>query len=682
MMKPLAKSIAQLAFRAKCRFRAGYGALPGALVMVLMMAPPGLAANTDSPGSFLEIRFSAAEVTFGSRKLTGVNFSLEPLGGFTFQSAAFEESPNGFKREGISLDGKLKAFDLPEAGLKANGVLRYGPLETDWYLRTGEQGLSLCLLTVAQPLEMLTARSDLPEQAAWIRSGEVDACIRYRQPGTGPVEVDYDFALTGLSFDSPDGRFAAEGLGLDLYGEIRFDESLSLSLEGTMTGGEILLDNFYTDFSQGALEFKLLPEFRASRLAGAKVEVQDQGALRLQAQLSLPDDKDWELAVSSLELFFPGAYRRYFEPLAAAWTLDGLEVTGAVHWSGTVKARQIDSGDLDIIDLSVVDAQQNRFALTGLHANLRPGDHDFDSQLSWLGLLLGRVNLGSGTARLDREPGAFALLEPLELAVLGGQLRLDRLKYVMPGSPAAASGESRFEMEVSLSDLDMREMTEAMDWPTFSGRLSGHIPGARLENGILEVDGEVQVDVFDGRISISELGAERLFGVLPSLSANIEMHDLDLQQLTETFEFGRIIGRVDGQVSGLRMLDWRPVAFDAWLGTPERQERSKSISRQAVNHLTSIGGGGATAALTGPLLRMFNNFSYRRLGLGCRLQNNICHVRGVSDDGNSVLLLEGAGVPKITVRAWNRSVDWPQMVANLSAIAEGESVQIGEAPER
>ncbi len=574
-----------------------------------------------------------------------------------------------------------KAFQLPETGLQANGVLRYGPVETDWYLRTGEEGASLCLLTVAQPLEILAARDGLPEQAAWIKTGEVDACIRYRQPDAGPVEVDYDFALTGLSFDSPDGRFAAEGLSLDLYGEIRFDETLSVSLEGAMTGGEMLLDNFYTNFGQGALEFRLVPEFRDNRVSGAKIHLRDEAALRLDAQLSLPQGRDWEVTVSSLDLYFPGAYHRYFEPLAAAWTLDGLQVTGAVHWNGKIAPGLIDSGDLEITDLSVVDAGQNRFALTGLAASLRPGDHDFDSQLSWLGLLLGRINLGPGKAQLDAEPGAFALLQPLELDVLGGQLRLDRLKYVMPGSSAVAAGESRFEMEASLAEIDMRKMTEALGWPLFSGRLSGHIPGARLENGILEVDGEIRIDVFKGRVSITELGAERLFGVLPSLSANIEMHDLDLEQLTETFEFGRIIGRVDGHVSELRMLDWRPVAFDAWLGTPERQERSKSISRQAVNHLTSIGGGGATAALSGPLLRMFNNFSYRRLGLGCILQNNICHVRGVSDDGNSVLLLEGAGVPKITVRAWNRSVDWPQMVANLSAIAEGGSVQIGEAPE-
>ena len=43
-------------------------------------------------------------------------------------------------------------------------------------------------------------------------------------------------------------------------------------------------------------------------------------------------------------------------------------------------------------------------------------------------------------------------------------------------------------------------------------------------------------------------------------------------------------------------------------------------------------------------------------------------------------LLEGAGVPRITIRAYNRAIDWPQMLANLAAISAGESIEIGSGP--
>jgi hypothetical protein len=209
----------------------------------------------------------------------------------------------------------------------------------------------------------------------------------------------------------------------------------------------------------------------------------------------------------------------------------------------------------------------------------------------------------------------------------------------------------------------------------FEGTISGNIPGVALRDGVLAVEGQIAFDVFDGQILLSGLRVERPFGVLPSLAANLDVHDLDLQQVTHTFSFGQISGRMEGYVHDLRMLDWKPVAFDAWFGTPEG-EKSQNISRQAVNRLTSIGGGGATAALTGPVMKLFSNFSYRRLGLGCRLQNNTCEVRGLDDDASSVLIMEGAGVPKIMIRAFNRQMDFPQLISGLTAAAEGESMRV------
>jgi hypothetical protein len=120
------------------------------------------------------------------------------------------------------------------------------------------------------------------------------------------------------------------------------------------------------------------------------------------------------------------------------------------------------------------------------------------------------------------------------------------------------------------------------------------------------------------------------------------------------------------------------VAFDAWFGTPDSEKGSNEISRRAVNQLTTIGGGSPTAALTGPVLKLFSHFFYRRLGLGCRLQNYVCEVRGLDDDDASVLIMEGAGVPKIMIRVFNRSMDWPTLLAGLNAAAQGEEIRIGD----
>jgi hypothetical protein len=226
--------------------------------------------------------------------------------------------------------------------------------------------------------------------------------------------------------------------------------------------------------------------------------------------------------------------------------------------------------------------------------------------------------------------------------------------------------------------MDLKQLTEALGWPAFDGKISGRIPGASLDAGVLTVDGLLSFEVFDGKIELGGVRVERPFGVLPSFAADLEVQNLDLQQLTSAFSFGRIAGRLDGYVHDLRLLDWSPVSFDAWLGTPERQSDSKQISRQAINSLTSIGGGGATAALTGPLIRMFSNFSYRRLGMGCKLENYVCAIRGLEDQDNSVLIMEGSGVPKLMIQVFNRRMDFPQLVANLVAASAGEEIRIGD----
>ena len=56
----------------------------------------------------------------------------------------------------------------------------------------------------------------------------------------------------------------------------------------------------------------------------------------------------------------------------------------------------------------------------------------------------------------------------------------------------------------------------------------------------------------------------------------------------------------------------------------------RRISQQAVQNLSALGGAGATAALQRSLLRFFETFRYRRLGLTCELRDSICRMGGVT----------------------------------------------------
>jgi hypothetical protein len=660
--------------------------LPGWLALLLFGSAP-LAAPLPAaalPAALPAFTFSAGSLEYADRRFEDARLSLDAAGVFRFSFERMQGAGAEFLGQGLVVEGALEEFVREEQDLTVRATLRSSGLAGRLLVRRGAGELRLELATTDQPVTALGDFPGLPEAVGWCSRGRFDAGLEILQADGHPPAIAFRFGATDLSFDSPDGRYAGEALQLAARGSLHPADEPAVELEGGIAEGELLLGDFYRNFADAGLNFAGGGRWTASGAELTRIRVDDGGALTLEAGArlrSVAGESQWSLEVSSLELVFPAAYRRYLEPLAAAWTLDGLELTGAVSWSGEWAAGALASGDLEISDLSVVDVRRQRFAVTGLSARLRPGDHAFDSRLNWQGLLVGRVNLGAGSALLDSEPGAIALLEPLHLEVLGGGLDLKALKIALPGGRADGTDEPDISLRASIADLDMALLTAALDWPAFGGRISGEIPGVSLDDGVLAVDGEIRFEVFDGLISFGNLGIERPFGVLPSLAADVEISNIDLEQLTSTFSFGQIVGRLDGYVRDLRMLDWKPVAFDAWLGTPERQSGANDISRKAVNRLTTIGGGSATTALTGPLMRMFSNFSYRRLGLGCSLQNYVCHLQGLTDEGDGVLILEGAGVPKITIRAFNREIDWPQMVSNLLAISEGESIRIGEKPD-
>jgi hypothetical protein len=651
----------------------------GVLLLCLASVLPGsLRAATPAIG------FSAARVEYGDMRFEQVRADLASSGQFRLEVKSMSGPGEEFLGEGLVLTGMLESS--PPAGEEPRwrSTVAARGLEAVVTVHDSPEDFRLELSALKQPLQRLADWPGLPAELGWLSGGLFDARLTLRQPARQLPALDFQLDVEQLDFDSPAGQYAGAALQIGIAGAWPDLGAESATVRGSLRSGELLIADFYRDFSEAALDFSADVRWNDALLQIDNLSLGDDGALAADARIRMglgSDGAAWSAELSRLELDFPLAYRRYIEPLGAAWTLNGLEVTGRVLWSGQWDSGSLVSGDLEISDFSVVDTLRQRFALTGLAARLRPGDHAFDSRLAWRGLLLGKVNLGAGQAALDSEPGSIALREPLALDVLGGRVELGVLKVILPGSRADGAGEPDVRLRARIDDLDMGQLTAALEWPAFGGTISGEVPGVSFDDGVLGVDGEIRFDVFGGRIAVQNLSIERAFGVLPGLAADVQVTDLDLEQLTQTFSFGRIAGRLDGHVQALRMLDWEPVAFDGWLGTPERQSGSNDISRQAVNRLTTIGGGNATAALTGPLMRMFNSFSYRRLGLGCRLHNNVCELRGLKEDAGSVVLLEGAGVPKITIRAFNRNIDWPQMVSNLVAISGDASVTIGAQPE-
>jgi len=155
---------------------------------------------------------------------------------------------------------------------------------------------------------------------------------------------------------------------------------------------------------------------------------------------------------------------------------------------------------------------------------------------------------------------------------------------------------------------------------------------------------------------------------VPRLWTDARINKLNLETLTRTFDVGRIEGRLSGEVNQLYMEAWQTVAFDAWLATPNDDRSRHRISQRAVDTISNIGGGGVGGAVSRTLLRFLEDFPYRRLGIRCRLENGICHMRGVADlpSGNGYYLVQGRLLPpRLDVIGYSRQVDWMSLLDRL-----------------
>lgn len=576
-----------------------------------------------------------------------------------------------FSDDWPSLTGSVIEASFDGGALLVRTLGEFDTLSWTAEVQKDNDRFELSLEIPEQSIESLQFFQPQVPALAWATAGTVRGSAQFVGQAERPAVAQAGFVVANVDFDSPDGLHAGLGIGARLSATLDNMAAGVIQVSGDLTTGELLLQDFYRDFSSEGLESRARLVLQQDLLAVERFSLSDGDALFLAGEARIasgPEAPPPELLLRELRLEFPGAYTRYLEPIAAVWTLDGLETAGSVRWQGDWSPGTARSGRLSLADLTLHDEKRGRFSIDSLDGTLATGSA---SRITWQAATFEKLDLGSGEASIALSEDTLSLLQPLRIGIFGGSLSLAELDLGFQSIEAPD-----IQLRAEIDGIRMEQMSSALGWPQFSGTLSGSIPGVNWSAGVIEIEGALDFRVFDGQVILTDLRVERPFGVLPSLAANITADNLDLQQLTQTFEFGRIAGRIDGYVHDLRMLDWRPVQFDAWFGTPEGVGRN-DISRQAVRHLATLGGGNATATLTGPVLRLFNNFSYRRLGLGCVLRDNICQIRGIEEQGDGVLLLEGAGIPKISILAYNRAVDWPQLVVELGAVSGGEEVRVG-----
>lgn len=587
-------------------------------------------------------------------------------------------------RGGWRCDGAIRSG----GGVPLRLSLALGAATTDAQLRSGASRLSLRRsaatpdLTTLDLAQVPIAWSQALLARAWrdgrLKSGTLDGRLDVEAPPGRPLRVSGTLQGRGVSLENADASIAAENLGVRARIDYRTDAaSTQASVDSQLRGGEGLVGSTYIALPPTPVALRI--EGRQEAGQGWRlphIEWRDGNALRVVGSAAFDADaalRELDLTARSEDL--QPVPRRYLSGQLALFGLGEATLSGA----GEVRIG-VDGGRLARLDATLVDASlrdpADRFGFEGLQGDVRYAVRGTrHSAVSWRGGTL--YGLGFGPARLPlrSEEGVIAFRAPVLLPMLGGTLRFEDVALRPPHGEAGL--DLRFALQVD--GVDFAQVSRAVGLPAFQGTLGGRIPRAHYAGERLAFDGGLSMQLFDGRVDFSSLTLERPFGSAPSLTADIALQDLDLLRLTEVLDVGSITGRLDGQVRGLRLVDWTPVAFDARLQTdPAAARRAGSgqrISQRAVQDISSVGDASFVTSLQGRLIGLFDDFRYGRIAIGCRLSNQVCRMSGLEGPGSETdafTIVRGAGIPRLDVVGFNRDVDWPTLIERVAAVGKGE----------
>lgn len=521
------------------------------------------------------------------------------------------------------------------------------------------------LVAKVQVVNGMVARLNdwLPAKIPQFSQGALDIRATLESPTTGRKHFDVSATLRNVAFSDAAGSHAGEKLAgtLSMQGEL--DDIWRWRAKLDWREGEVFWQPFY--FAPGVRSLSAQGTFSPQQTVVEQAELTwaGIGTVALNGTWDRPLSKIAQFDIAGKSLALGELYQTFLKPIAPAGVLSDLMLSG--RGDGKLRFQQ---GLMQELIFTIyqggIQHEAKKFSLAGIDAELawdRRRAHE--NRLSVASAKLGKLEIGAFRINAELAPDRVRVA-PLSIPILDGALSVDGV------TAQRADKDWQWSLGAAVQPISMQLLSQALQLPTMRGTLSGIIPQVRYARQSLQVDGALLFRVFDGTVVVKDLRATDLFSPTPHVYGNIDMRNLDLDLLTQTFSFGSMQGRLDVTVKELEIFGWRPVRFDAKVAS-SAGDYPRKISQRAVQNITALGGGGGVAALQRSFLRFFDQFGYQRIGLSCRLTYGVCEMSGVADAPSGYVIVQGGGIPALTVIGYNRRVDWDELLARIQRITRG-----------
>ena len=504
-------------------------------------------------------------------------------------------------------------------------------------------------------------------------------------PATETVRITGMLETGGGKFSSPDNSKVGENLSIRGLFELAWGRGKNVAtVNGSLTanGGEILWGKFFADLKTPKPAFEIDADYMSAEdrlacrrcslkllnvgdvdVAGSIARVTQSPDLNLQARSSnfLPGGFFEHFLRENFNRQFPAlnkvavAGRLAFQTQLRG-SLENLAIDGEFSLnSGELRSK---SNDWEVSEVALDLPLQLNWGSTRKAAGERPRV----GTLSIKNLRFGEITVSPLSTTLSLSNNELRFREPLRAAVFGGEIIVGNLVW-----PDIINLPKQLTFSVDTRRLQLHDLTEAFGWHRFAGTLSGSIPEVQSTDNTLKTNGQIQAELFGGRVRISKLEIENPFSSLAAIRLDAALTNIDLEQLSKTFAFGQISGILEGTIAELIITDGQPAQFSADLHTVDRGEQR--ISVEALNKITVLSSGQSAGALYSGLAGFFDSFRYSKLGFKAILRNDQLNLRGVETRGNEEYLVVGSFIPPtVNVVSHTQTIAFSELLRRLERI--------------
>jgi hypothetical protein len=472
--------------------------------------------------------------------------------------------------------------------------------------------------------------------------------------------------INNASFSDAAGVHAAEKLSANLQlAAHQLDHVWSWQAALDWLAGEVYWQPFY--LADAGHQLRASGQFADNLLHIDKGQLQlkNIGQLNFSGDMRLSDYRiiNFNGRIPSLDLAH--SYPLLLQPLLGNTALSNIDIAGNAAVEFAVSDNLLQLFDLRLSAVDIAD-KNNKFSFYKINAHL-PWSYAEPKQLSFAYESGALLNLPLGKTKLQAVLNRYSLTSAnIRLPVLDGALSLSDISATRTG------GEWYWHLRAKLEPLSMADFSRSLKLPLMQGTAAAEIPLVTYNRGMLSTDGRVLLNIFNGTAEVTQLVMQNPLGKVPKLNADIRLRNLDLGNLTRTFSFGAIEGKLDGDIAGLQLQNWKAVQFDARLQS-SAGDYPKKISQRALENITALGGAGAAAAIQRSFLRFFKQFNYKNIGLCCTLRNDVCHMGGIEATPQGYVIVKGSGIPSITVMGYNQAVAWSDLLARIKRVTDGNT---------